>query len=326
MRPSTLHTTTACANSDISAARRFFSSSTEALARAIWESTSSISASRCWARSLAACASCCTSGGPSSVTRKLRLAPSIRRSVSAMRSKPSTYCLNSLCRTSTPITKPKSVIIVPTGSRDISNSVSMVRSASFMSSQTRSEVTTNGPVINRPSTTTARMKRCLAFMARIPTIFRLGFRPVQAANRRDLRSGNPEHGLDHGDQLLGGKGLGHVSIGPDRQSFSNLGISPFGRQHDNFQPRPGGIGTQGFADFEAGFLGHHHIEQNEFGIELGHLGQCLFTIDRDGYREALFFHQELKPDDDVRLVINDKDFFGQVFVSLVIPPLPLAAP
>jgi hypothetical protein len=52
------------------------------------------------------------------VTRKLRLAPSIRRRVSAMRNKPSTYCLNSLCRTSTPMAKPNIVIIVPTGRRD----------------------------------------------------------------------------------------------------------------------------------------------------------------------------------------------------------------
>ena len=47
-------------------------------------------------------------------------------------------------------------------------------------------------------------------------------------------------------------------------------------------PRVLAIGLELFADLEAAQLGHHHVEQDQVGLERGHFGQGVATVDRHG--------------------------------------------
>ena len=73
-----------------------------------------------------------------------------------------------------------------------------------------------------------------------------------------------------------------------------------------FSPACAGIGAQGFADLEAGFLRHHHVEQDQIRIEAGDAGKRLLAVTGDRHLETLLLHQELERDDDVRLVVDDQ--------------------
>jgi hypothetical protein len=214
MRPSRLQTTTAWASSDISAARRFFSSSTEALAVAIC-SLDVVHQDIALLRQVV--------GGARQLLHfrrafrrdpEIAVGPEHQAQLFRHAQQPSTYCLNSLLQDQHADHEAEHGH--HRADRQAGNSNGQQIALGLLHVQPdQEEVTMNGPVISRPRTITATRNRYFAFMACIRIEFRA------CCGRSTATGSDAEHFLDLVDQFLGRERLGHIGIGADGQTLGH---------------------------------------------------------------------------------------------------------
>ncbi len=170
IRPSTLHTMTLCASSDISAARRFLSCSMRAFASRTRSSTSRSSAACASAKLLNPLASRFVSADPRSAARCAGLAVSMTRTSSAKRRGALMYRRNSARNTNASGTTSSSAAKATWGTRSCRISNACARSRALRSAPSSSAAAANRSSTKHHAATSNRRNRTLSDIAYSPSI------------------------------------------------------------------------------------------------------------------------------------------------------------
>ena len=83
-----------------------------------------------------------------------------------------------------------------------------------------------------------------------------------------------EHAADEGEQISGFEGLGDVGIGTDVETFDTFVERGLGGEQDDGDVAVGDIFLEKLAELQTIHAQHHHVADDEVGLELRHGGEC----------------------------------------------------
>src|SRR6266536_26573 len=145
--------------------------------------------------------------------------------------------------------------------------------------------------------------RCAGFAARTRMTRMRSDIPLFAQHRADLR-----------EQVLGRERLGHIGIGSNRHSLRHLDVAPLGREHDDLDVLPRGILAHLLTQVVTTHARHHHVEQDQIGLEFGDGAQRVLARADNLDDVAALPHQELERSNDIGLVVGDQDLLAHSLV------------
>ena len=134
----------------------------------------------------------------------------------------------------------------------------------------------------------------------------VGQGPVELA----LEVADPEQAPDPAEQLDLVHRLGQEVVGPDLDAPLEVGGLVQGGDHQDQEVAGLRVGPELLADLEAGEPGHHHVEQEQVGAELGDDPQGVLAV--DGRPDLAVDPAEvgLEQLDVLDVVVGDQDFRG----------------
>ena len=117
-------------------------------------------------------------------------------------------------------------------------------------------------------------------------------------------AGAAEDGFDAGGEFAGVEGFAEVVVGTEFEADDAVDFFAAGGEHEDGDI---GVAAEFAADFVAGALGHHEVEDDEVGVVCAGDGEGLLAVVGGDDVEAFFFEVEGEELADGRFVVGDQD-------------------